>query len=280
MRIVNEAGRACLVVDGGLVDVESATGGTLPADPQALYDRWDDLRAWAAGYAEGPTRPYRAELLGPPAPRPRQVFAIGLNYRDHAAESGMDVPDAPLVFTKFPASITGPEAVVDLPRGSVDFETELVVVLGRECYRVSAAGAWDHVAGLTVGQDLSERELQLRPPTPQFNLGKSYPGFAPMGPELVTPDEFPDRDDIGLGCRLNGEQMQKSSTGDMIFPVADIIAHLSSILPLYSGDVVFTGTPAGIGMARRPARFLTAGDELVTFAEGIGSMRTRFTAPS
>ncbi len=278
MRIVNAAGRACLVVGEGLVDVESGSGGSLPADPQALYSHWDDLRGWAAGHTGHSTRPYRAELLGPPAPRPRQVFAIGLNYRDHAAESGMDIPETPVVFTKFPASITGPSAVVELPPGSVDFETELVVVLGRESYRVPVSRAWDHVAGLTLGQDLSERELQMKPPSPQFNLGKSYPGFAPMGPELVTADEFPDRDDIGLGCRLNGEQMQKSRTSDMIFSVAEIVAYLSSILPLYAGDVIYTGTPAGVGIGRRPPRFLNAGDELVTFAEGIGSMHTQFTS--
>ncbi len=276
MRIVNAADRACLVVGDGLTDIESASGGSLPADPQALYEHWDDLHHWAAGHDGSATQPYRAELLGPPAPQPRQVFAIGLNSRDHAVESKMDVPGTPVVFTKFPASITGPSAVVSLPAGSVDFETELVVVLGRESYRVPAAQAWDHVAGLTLSQDLSERELQLKPPAPQFNLGKSYPGFAPMGPELVTPDEFPDRDDIGLGCHLNGEQMQKSRTSDMIFPVAEIITYLSSILPLYAGDVIYTGTPAGIGMARRPARFLHVGDELLTSVEEIGSMRTQF----
>ncbi len=276
MRIVNAEGRACLVANDGLVDVESASGGSLPADPQVLYNHWDDLRSWASGHAGSATQPHRAHLLGPPAPRPRQVFAIGLNYRDHAAESGMDIPDRPLVFTKFPASITGPSAVVGLPQGSVDFETELVAVLGRDTYHVPASKAWDCVAGLTLGQDLSERELQLKPPTPQFNLGKSYPGFAPIGPELVTPDEFPDRDDIGLGCRLNGEQMQKSRTSEMIFSVGEIIAYLSSIVPLYAGDVIFTGTPSGIGMARDPARFLRADDELVTFADVIGSMRTQF----
>ncbi|WP_410575437.1 fumarylacetoacetate hydrolase family protein, partial [Amycolatopsis sp. cmx-4-61] len=123
MRIVNAGGRACLVVGDGMIDVESASGGSLPADPQRLYDQWDDLRDWAAGHTDSVTRPYRAELLGPPAPRPRQVFAIGLNYREHAAESGMDVPDTPVVFTKFPASITGPSAPVTLPPGSVGFET-------------------------------------------------------------------------------------------------------------------------------------------------------------
>ncbi|MFD5830851.1 fumarylacetoacetate hydrolase family protein [Lentzea sp. NPDC060358] len=280
MRVVNAAGRASLVTADGLVDVESASGGALPAGPQELYEHWDALRAWAADLTGAPVPPRVVRDLGPPAPRPRQVFAIGLNYRDHAAESGVDLPRAPVVFTKFPASITGPSATVTLPQGSVDFETELVVVLGRHAHRVPAARAWDHVAGLTLGQDLSERRLQFTPPTPQFSLAKSYPGFAPIGPELVTPDEFPDRDDIGLGCRLNGELVQQSRTSRMVFSVSEIISYLSSIVPLFAGDVIFTGTPAGIGAARDPARFLAAGDELVTFAEGIGSMHTRFTSES
>ncbi|WNV83011.1 fumarylacetoacetate hydrolase family protein [Umezawaea sp. Da 62-37] len=278
MRIVNSAGRASVLTDDGLVDIESASGGAFSADPQALFDRWDDLRVWAAAHRGGATAPFEEDRLKAPVPRPRQVFAIGLNYRDHAAESGMALPDTPVVFTKFPACITGPCAAVDLPPGSVDFETELVVVLGRDAHRTPASRAWEHVAGLTVGQDLSERQLQLKPPVPQFSLGKSYPGFAPMGPALVTPDEFPDRDDIVLGCRLNGEQMQNSRTSEMVFPVADLIAYLSSIVPLYAGDVIFTGTPAGIGMARDPARFLRPGDELVTTAEAIGSMRTTFVS--
>lgn len=275
MRIVNAAGRAGLVVPDGIVDVESASGGAFPADPQALYGCWEEFRRWADGTVSAPARPL-AENVGAPAPRPRQVFAIGLNYREHAVESGMDIPTSPVVFTKFPSSITGPSAVVGLPAGSVDFEAELVVVLGREAYRIPEAKAWDHVAGLTVGQDLSERELQFKPPAPQFNLGKSFPCFAPMGPQLVTIDEFADRNDLEIGCLLNGEQMQKSRTSDMIFSVAEIIAYLSSILPLYAGDVIFTGTPSGIGMAREPARYLRPGDELVTFGESIGSMRNQF----
>jgi len=145
---------------------------------------------------------------------------------------------------------------------------------------VSQADAWRHVAGLTMGQDLSERELQLRPPTPQFSLGKSFPGFSPMGPELVTVDEFDDPDDITIGCTLNGHQMQESSTNNMIFGVPAIIAQLSSTLPLLAGDVIFTGTPAGIGWARKPRILLRPGDELVTTAQIIGSMRNRFVSSS
>lgn len=186
--------------------------------------------------------------------------------------------DAMVVFTKFPSSITGPFATVELPEGSVDFEAELVVVMGKRAHRIAAADAWNHVAGLTIGQDLSEREMQLRPPTPQFNMGKSFPGFAPMGPALITVDEFNDPDDLEIGCTLNGTPMQLSRTKLMIFPVPEIIARLSGTVPLSPGDVIFTGTPAGIGFAREPKVLLQPHDELVTSIETIGSIRTRFTA--
>jgi len=186
--------------------------------------------------------------------------------------------DAMVVFTKFPSSITGPFATVELPEGSVDFEAELVVVMGKRAHRIAAADAWNHVAVLTIGQDLSEREMQLRPPTPQFNMGKSFPGFAPMGPALITVDEFNDPDDLEIGCTLNGTPMQLSRTKLMIFPVPEIIARLSATVPLSPGDVIFTGTPAGIGFAREPKVLLQPHDELVTSIETIGSIRTRFTA--
>lgn len=279
MRIVNAAGRLALVTAGGVVDVEGASGGRFSADIQAIYERWSEFRDWATGPIGGTGQTLDPTTVGAPAPRPRQVFAIGLNYRDHAEEAGMDASATSMVvFTKFPSSITGPFKTIDLPPGSVDWETELVVVIGRPAYRVGQDRAWDHVAGLTLGQDLSERELQLRPPTPQFNLGKSFPGFSPMGPDLVTVDEFPDRDDIEIGCLLNGEPMQQGRTGNMIFPVPAIIAGLSATLPLLAGDVIFTGTPAGIGWARNPRVLLQPGDELVSTAGTIGSMRHRFAA--
>ena len=206
MRIVNVAGRLGLVAGGGIVDVATASGGRFSARVQDVYDRWSEFRAWARDADGASARPPDDAELGSPAPAPRQVFGIGLNYLDHAEESAMDAPtDSMVVFTKFPSSITGAFAEIALPAGSVDFEAELVVVIGAPAYRVSRDEAWDYVAGLTAGQDISERELQLRPPTPQFSLGKSYPGFAPMGPELVTVDEFEDRDDLELGCTLNGD---------------------------------------------------------------------------
>jgi len=278
VRIVNSSGRLAVLAGDGVVDVAEASDGEFGPDVQVVYDRWPQFHAWASAARLPDGRPLDGRQLGSPAPQPRQVFAIGLNYLDHAEESAMDASTTSMVvFTKFPASITGPETAVALPAGSVDFEAELVVVIGRRAYQVDRAGAWDYVAGLTAGQDLSERELQLRPPTPQFSLGKSYPGFAPMGPALVTVDEFANPDDLEIGCTLNGTQMQKSRTSRMIFPVTEIIARLSAVLPLFPGDVIFTGTPSGIGWARDPKVLLQPGDELVTTIETIGAMRHHFT---
>jgi 2,4-diketo-3-deoxy-L-fuconate hydrolase len=281
MRIVNIAGRAAvLVADGRAVDVEQASSGRWTSDPQALFAQWDEFRTWAAGLDGSPEgASFDAETLGAPAPRPRQVFAIGLNYRQHAQETGLAAPPHPSVFTKFPASITGQSAQVELPDGDVDWEVELVAVIGKGGHRIRKDDAWAHVAGLTVGQDLSDRRLQFAVDPPQFSLGKSYPGFAPMGPVLVTPDEFGDPDDLELGCLLNGEQVQKGRSAEMIYSVPDIINRLSAVTPLLPGDVIFTGTPAGVGMARSPQRFLAAGDRLVSYVAGIGELHTSFVAP-
>lgn len=280
MRIANLSGRLVLVVDGLAVDVERASGGRFTADPQAVYERWDEFRRWVpqTGLPEGSS--FDPAMLGAPVPAPRQIIAAGLNYRDHAAESGFALPDTmPPVFTKFATALTGPVTEVELPNdGHTDWEIELVVVIGTRAHQVPADTAWDHVAGLTVGQDISERITQLEGPAPQFSLGKSFPGFAPVGPWVVTPDAFDDPDDLGLRCTVNGEEVQKSRTSDLIFSVPELIARLSSVLPLLPGDLVFTGTPAGVGLAREPQRWLTPGDELVSTIEGIGELRQRFVA--
>lgn len=280
MRIANLAGRLVLIRGDRAVDVEQASGGLFPADPQAVYARWARFRAWAeaADLPEG--EPLVLEDLGSPTPAPAQIFGIGLNYRDHAGESGFEVPEGlPPVFTKFRASIAGPVTQVRLPEGGhTDWEVELVVVIGAEARNVAAEHAWDHVAGLTVGQDLSERVAQFQGPAPQFSLGKSLPGFAPTGPWLVTPDEFADPDDLALGCAVNGEKMQDGRTGDLIFPVSELVARLSALLPLYPGDVIFTGTPAGVGLGRTPPRWLAPGDVLVSEIEGIGTLTQTFVA--
>ena len=277
MRLADIAGRAAVVTaPDHAVDLAEASGGVFSPDIQLAYERWDEVKAFAAALDAT-----KADLVSPadfgnPVPRPRQIFAIGLNYAEHARESHFAVPDQPTVFTKFVTCLTGPTGEITLPAGDVDWEVELVVVIGERADRVSVADAWDHVAGLTVGQDLSERILQRSGPAPQFSLAKSYPGFGPLGPVVVTPDELPDRDDLELGCLVDGEQLQKGRTRDMVFSVPELVSRLSAITPLLPGDVIFTGTPSGVGMGRTPQRFLKPGQELITYIDGIGTMRHTF----
>ena len=282
MRLANVDGRAVLLTaDDRGIDVAAASDGKFGPELPSLYGDWDGFRVWADSAADraGDVRFVRAQL-GSPSPAPRQVVAIGLNYRAHAAESGFDAPgDLPPTFTKFVSSLSGPDTEVVLPAGGhTDWEVELVVVIGRTAHRTPVERAWDHVAGLAVGQDLSERVSQLAGPAPQFSLGKSFPGFAPVGPWLVTPDEVPDRDDLALGCAIDGQTVQDGRTKDLIFPVAALISKLSAALTLYPGDLIFTGTPAGVGVGREPQRFLQPGETLRSWVEGIGELRQTFTA--
>ena len=279
MRIANVKGRLALLTERGGVDVERASRGQFGADPQGVFADWSAFRRWASDASGGAGIPIDEADLGSPAPRPTQVFGIGLNYRDHAAETGLPLPDRPATFTKFPTCITGPNVDVELPTANVDWEVELVVVIGVRAYRVREDVAWSHVAGLTVGQDLSERVVQWGAGG-QFSLGKSYPGFGPMGPCLVTPDELGNPDDLAIGCSVGDEVMQRSRTSDMVFGVSRLIAELSAILPLVPGDVIFTGTPAGIGAARTPPRFLRPGDVVTSHIEDIGTLRNRCVAAS
>jgi 2-keto-4-pentenoate hydratase/2-oxohepta-3-ene-1,7-dioic acid hydratase in catechol pathway len=278
MRIANLSGRLVLLDADRAVDVERASNGLFSCEPQALYSRWDEFRAWAQSAELPAGQGFEHTDLGSPSPAPVQAIGIGLNYRDHAGEAGFEVPEGlPPVFTKFRSSISGPVSEVRLPEGGhTDWEVELVVVIGREARDVPQEQAWAHVAGLAAGQDISERITQLQGPAPQFSLGKSFPGFAPIGPWLVTPDEFADPDDLALSCSINGEEVQKSRTSELIFPVSALISRLSAVITLHPGDVIFTGTPAGVGVARNPQRWLSPGDVLVSEVEGIGTLRQTF----
>lgn len=284
MRIASIDGRAALVVGAPgaeqAVDVATASEGRFGPSPREVYDHWTEFVAWAAKADTDGGEPIDRARLDAPSPDPRQVFGIGLNYSDHAAESGFDVPtDLPPTFTKYVSSFSGPDSTVTLPRGShTDWEAELVVVIGTQAKDVDEASAWDHVAGVTVGQDISERITQQRGPAPQFGLGKSYPGFSPQGPWLVTPDELPDRDDLAIGCEIDGEVVQEARTSQLIFSVARLISHLSRNVTLLPGDVIFTGTPSGVGLGRSPQRFLQDGEHLRTWVEGIGELHQTFTA--
>ncbi|MBD7919604.1 fumarylacetoacetate hydrolase family protein [Cellulomonas sp. Sa3CUA2] len=278
MRIANVDGRLTLLTRQGPVDVEEVSGGRFTSDPQAVYDVWDEFAGWAReqGDVTGVESGLDTARLGAPVPQPRQIFAIGLNYVDHVEESGNDLPSFPTVFTNFQSAITGPTGTVRLSGDSVDWEVELVVVVGRGGRDIPAAQAWQHVAGVTAGQDLSDREVQLRPPAPQFSVGKSFAGYAPIGPVVVTPDELADPDDIALGCALNGEQVQSSTTAQLVFSVPQVIEYLSAVVELYPGDLIFTGTPAGVGLGRTPPEYLRPGDVVETWVAGVGAMRHEF----
>jgi 2-keto-4-pentenoate hydratase/2-oxohepta-3-ene-1,7-dioic acid hydratase in catechol pathway len=277
MRLANLDGRATLVTDGGGVDIATASEGRFGPDLPAVYAAWTDFRKAVTELDCSAPEPIDDARLGPPSPMPRQTFGIGVNYRAHAAETGATLPSIPATFTKFPTCITGPFAEVALPSDRVDWEVELVVIVGETARSVPEAEGWSHVAGLTIGQDLSERVVQ-RAAGAQFSLGKSYPGFGPTGPWLVTPDALEDPDDLGLRCSIDGVVKQDARTDDLVFTVPRLIAELSAIVTLLPGDVIFTGTPSGVGVARQPQEFLQPGQVIESWIEGIGTMRTSVVA--
>jgi 2-keto-4-pentenoate hydratase/2-oxohepta-3-ene-1,7-dioic acid hydratase in catechol pathway len=279
MRIANVAGRLAVVSENRALDVATASGGTFSSDPQAVYDDWDAFVGWAATADFAAATEFTEDQLDAVVPRPRQIFAIGLNYREHAKESGFALPAEPVVFTKFASSLTGPRASVELPSDAVDYEVELVVVIGRWARQVAVEDAWEYVAGLTAGQDISERDVQSRGPAPQFSIAKSFPGFSPIGPAVVTPDEFPDRDGIRVRTLLwDGTELttkQDGNTNDLIFSVPELVSRLSQTLTLFPGDIIFTGTPSGVGNGKKPPVFLKKGQTLVTEIAGIGELRNQ-----
>jgi 2-keto-4-pentenoate hydratase/2-oxohepta-3-ene-1,7-dioic acid hydratase in catechol pathway len=273
MKLANVSGRAAFVLGETVADVATISGGALGPDLMSCYERWDELVQLASGVLAG-TRALDVAELRCPVPAPRQVFAIGLNYKSHAEETKLALPTVPATFTKFPACLGGPFDDIELVGPANDWEVELVVVIGRLANRVSEERAWDHVAGLTVGQDISDRALQFAAGA-QFSLGKSRRGYGPMGPFVVTRDELSNADDLALGCSIDGEPVQSARTSELIFSIPRLIAELSAVLPLLPGDVIFTGTPSGIGASRNPPRFLKPGNVIESWIEGIGSIRNR-----
>jgi 2-keto-4-pentenoate hydratase/2-oxohepta-3-ene-1,7-dioic acid hydratase in catechol pathway len=276
-RLVNVAGRSALEVGDGWHDLARVAADPTLASATAALARHAELHALTERCRErAADGPLSDVVLGPVVPDARQVFGIGLNYRDHAAETGAPLPSAPLTFTKFPSCLAGPTADVPIRNDATDYEAEVVAVIGTTCVDVDEARAWDVVAGLTAGQDVSDRALQFAGTPPQFSLGKSARGFGPIGPAVVSLDAITDLDDVPLSCELSGELVQSSSTSQLVFSIPALVAYLSSICTLYPGDLVFTGTPAGVGVAR--GRLLRPGDEVVTRVGGVGELRNRCVA--
>ena len=259
-----------VVDDDHLVDLHAADPA-IPPDMLGLLAGGGAMldRARAAVTNAGARIPLAAVTIEAPIPRPGKVLAIGLNYRDHAAESGQELPKHPVVFAKATTCVTGPGKPVHRPKASasVDWEGELCFVIGRNARHVAAAEAPSYVAGYMIGNDISVRDWQFHSPT--WMIGKSFDTHGPTGPWLVTRDEV-DAANLGIRTFVNGEMVQQSNTNQLIFDVGAIIEYLSTACTLEPGDVVFTGTPAGVGVSRKPPRFLKAGDAVRVEIDGLG----------
>jgi 2,4-didehydro-3-deoxy-L-rhamnonate hydrolase len=274
-RLANVGGRSALCTETEYFDLERISAGTLPSDPMAAITAHASLHGISLGDQTADGLLANADLRAA-VPAPKNCFAIGLNYLNHAAESNMELPAAPLTFTKFPSCLNGPYDEVVLNSTTGDYEVELVVVIGKLGRNIVESDAWSHVMGLTIGQDISDRVLQFAAKPPHFDLGKSRDTYGPIGPVIVSTDAFTDLNNISLRCTVNGEERQNGSTKDLIFNVPKLISYLSSILTLHVGDVIFTGTPEGVGAAK--GVFLKPGDVIESHIEGIGTLRNTCVA--
>jgi len=270
----NVNGKSALISDGSFFDLEVISDGAVSADPiealaepETLHTLSADLESFAA------TGNVDNVVLGAPVPRPANSFGIGLNYQTHVDEAAMDTPEVPMVFAKLPSSITGPTSDVQMRSGECDYEGELVVVIGSGGKDIQKDQAWEHVVGLTVGEDFSDRGAQFMSTPAQFTLGKSMDSFGPTGPVLVSTDSFTDPADLELRTWVNGELRQHDRTSNMIFSIPELISFISRHVTLSTGDLIFTGTPEGVGF--RNGIFLTDGDVVQTSIEGIGTLENR-----
>ena len=270
-----ESGRERIGAVAGdeIVDLRSADDalpgtvlGVLEADALESVSR-------AVDSGTGARTPLDGARLASPIPRPPKIVCVGLNYLDHATEQNVPLPEHPLLFSKATSSVVGPCDDVVLPSESeqVDYEVELAVVIGRTATAVSESDAYDYIAGYTVANDVSARDIQFR--QQQWHQGKSYDTFCPMGPWLVTKDEIPDPNSLAVKLTLNGEVLQDSNTDNLIFNVPTLVSRISSAMTLHPGDVISTGTPAGVGVFRDPKILLKAGDYMETWVEGIGTLK-------
>ncbi len=284
MRIANRHGRAQLVTEKGFVDVARASDGRFSSDVSTLLSRLDDLGEWWASASDTVEReevldPTRDGDLGPVVASPSQIFAVGLNYHEHAREMGLPAPSTPMIFTKFASSLAGSGSPIPRVSESVAWESELVVVIGRGGRDLPLEGALGAVAGYCVGQDVSDRELQMAASPPQFSLGKSWPNFTVTGPWITTRDEIPDPQALSIRCDVSDVTFQNSSTSDMVFSVAEVVSYLSRVVELRPGDLIFTGSPEGVGQGQKPPRFLEVGDTVVTRIEGLGVLHNHVVEP-
>ena len=274
--------RAAVLAGDHYVDLY-ASDMTLPMSVRYLITAGPDALRAAAAVARSPAAiriPVAAAKLMPPIPDPAKIMCIGLNYRDHALENNRAIPTEPVLFAKFNNTLIGDRVPIKIPKVSskVDYEAELVVVVGKRGRDVAEADAMSYVAGYTVGHDVSARDWQFKGEEKQWTIGKTFDTFAPTGPHLVTADEVPDPHALPIRLKLNGKTMQESNTREFIFTVPQLIAYLSQVISLKPGDLIFTGTPSGVGVARKPPVFLKPGDKVEIEIEGIGVLRNPVVA--
>ncbi len=284
MRIVtyqsNTGPRVAALRDGDCVDLNQADPGLPECIKKFLAMGREAVRRAQSALAHGKPIPLNQCRLLPVIPAPEKIICVGLNYADHAAETGAKPPSDPIVFNKFPTAVCGHGDDIVLPRASqqVDYEAELVVVIGKGGKNIPRAEAMSYVAGYCCGNDVSARDWQTQKPGGQWLLGKSFDTFAPIGPAMVTADELPDPSNLRIQLRLNGQVMQDSSTAQLIFSIEQLIAYVSQVCRLSPGDLLFTGTPGGVGFIRKPPVYLKPGDVVEVEIERIGVLRNRVTA--
>ena len=264
--------RPGLIVDGNLLDL-SAEGFR---DAIAFMSAPASVQADVA--KKKSSVPLDNVKLKAPIPAPPRIFGIGVNYAEHAKESQTETQKVPTVFIVLSSAVVGPDAEVILPKASamVDYEAELAVVIGKPGYQIPVAKAMDHVFGYTIMNDVSARDVQRA--TTQWSLGKSFPTFAPLGPWVVSKDEVPDPHSLGISLTIGPEKLQDSNTSLLIFRIPALIEYISGITPLQVGDVISTGTPAGVGMGRNPQRWLKPGEEMVVRIDKVGELRNKLVA--
>ncbi|MGE0387240.1 MAG: fumarylacetoacetate hydrolase family protein [Gammaproteobacteria bacterium] len=279
MRLATIGGRAHVIDERGGLDIAAASRGRFPASMRALLAEFDAVRDWMRAQAPAPDPQLsmaaldaNLALLDAPVSDPTQIFAVGLNYQAHGDEVSMAVPSQPMIFAKFASSLAGAGASVPLPAATVDWEVEMVVVIGRGGRHIPRDEAHRHVAGYCVGQDFSERALQMLNNPPQFGLAKSFEGFSPIGPWITTADEI-DSSNLRIACANQWETLQDGNTCQMIFDVASLVSYLSWICELRTGDLIFSGTPSGVGMGRKPPRYIESGWVVESTIEGLGRLR-------
>ena len=272
-KLGSNSGKAIFIKDDKYYDISLISNGDISSDPiEALSDTEKLSQLYSKLTDYEPSGNLSDINLGPPL-IPTNVFAVGLNYKKHAEESNLELPPFPMIFTKHSTCISGPKSDICMKSDMVDYEAELVFVIGKGGKDISKEDAWDHVAGLCAGQDISDRPVQFHATPPQFNLGKSFDTFGPIGPYIVSTDLFNDKESLKLQCWVNDELRQETLTNDLIFDIPYLISYISEFITLNTGDVIFTGTPEGVGATQ--GKFLKDGDILKTTIEGIGTLENK-----